>query len=79
MRDSLFSTEELKPCAIFSEFKLENTLYYELINLKGWKDMTATQKMMIAIRKATEKWGEHYIADSVKEWEELRKRGYYYE
>ena len=75
--NSLFSAEDLKPCPIFTEFKIENTLYYELENLQGFKDLSATQQIVIAIKRAETKWGKNYISHSVKEWEELRKRGYY--
>ena len=74
---SLFSAEDLKPCLIFTEFKLERTLYYELENLQGFKDLSATQQIMIAIKRAEAKWGKNHISESVKEWKELRKRGYY--
>ena len=74
---SLFSAEDLKPCPIFAEFKLENTLYYELENIQGFKDLSATQQIVIAISRAAAKWGKNYISHSVKEWQELRKRGYY--
>ena len=49
---SLFSAEDLKPCPIFAEFKLERTLYYELENLQGFKDLSATQQIVIAIKRA---------------------------
>ena len=75
--NSLFNEEDLKPCPIFTEFKLENTLYYELENLQGFKDLTATQQIVIAIKKAEAKWGKNHISESVKEWQELRKRGFY--
>ena len=74
---SLFNAEDLKPQPIFAEFKLENTLYYELENIQGFKDLSATQQIVIAIERAKAKWGKNYIKDGVKEWEELRKRGYY--
>ena len=74
---SLFSAEDLKPCPIFAEFKLENTLYYELENLQGFKDLSATQQIMIAIKRAEAKWGKNHISESVKEWAELKKRGFY--
>ena len=75
--NSLFSAEDLKPCPIFAEFKLENTLYYELENIQGFKDLSATQQIVIAISRAEAKWGKNHISESVKEWEELRKRGFY--
>ena len=34
--NSLFSAEDLKPQPIFAEFKLENTLYYELENIQAF-------------------------------------------
>ena len=75
--NSLFSAEDLKPCPIFAEFKLENTLYYEFENLQGFKNLSATQQIMIAISRAAAKWGKNHISESVKGREELRKRGFY--
>ena len=75
--NSLFSADDLKLQPIFAEFKLENTLYYELENLQGFKDLTATQQIIIAISRAEAKWGKNHISESVKEWEELRKKGFY--
>lgn len=75
--NSLFSAEDLKPEPIFSEFKLENTLYYELRSLQGWNDLSATQQICLAIKRAEAKWGKDNIKESYKEWVELRKRGYY--
>ena len=62
--NSLFSAEDLKPCPIFAEFKLENTLYYELENIQGFKDLSATQQ--IVIKRAGAKWGKNHISESVK-------------
>ena len=55
---SLFSVDDLKPCPIFAEFKLERTLYYELENIQGFKDLSATQQIVIAISGAEAKFNQ---------------------